>query len=156
MRQGLNAFEATGAELGRPYFVALLAEAYGNAGQPGAGLDVLDDGLRRVNETGERYHEAELHQIKGQLLLQQLHAGPCTPHDMAGAEACFHQAIAIACRQSAKSLVFRATLNLARLWQQQGKMEIARQTLAGVLEAIEEGRDTADWRQAEELLHSAT
>ncbi|MGY2492128.1 adenylate/guanylate cyclase domain-containing protein [Cupriavidus sp. CP313] len=156
MRQGLNAFEATGAELGRPYFMALLAEALGNAGQPGAGLDVLDGGLLRVNDTGERYHEAELHRLKGELLLQQLHAGPCTPHEVAGAEACFHQAIAIARRQSAKSLEFRATLNLARLWQQQGKTEIARQTLAGVLEAIEEGRDTADWQQAEELLHSAT
>ena len=71
MRQGIAAWRATGAELQRPYYLALLAEAYGKAGQAEEGLRVLAEALTVVHKTGERQHEAELYRLKGELLLKQ-------------------------------------------------------------------------------------
>ena len=113
--QGLTAHRATGAELTRPYFLALLAEAYGTIGQPEAGLTVLAEALTLVDKTGERWYEPEIHRLKGALLLQQSSAN----HDEA--QACFHHALDIARRQQARSLELRAATSLSRLWQQQGK-----------------------------------
>lgn len=153
MRRGLNAFEATGSELGRPYFMGLLAEAYGNAGRVGAGLELLDDGLRMASGVGERYHEAELHRLKGVLLLQPSCAGARCPSAEA-AEACFHQAVGIARRQGAISLELRATLNLVRLWRAQGKTEAARQASADAMRIAREARASDERQQACRMLHS--
>jgi class 3 adenylate cyclase/predicted ATPase len=70
IHQGLAAYRATGGELWRPYFLALLAEAYGKVGQAEEGLRVLAEALAFVDKTGERYYEAELYRLKGELLLQ--------------------------------------------------------------------------------------
>jgi predicted ATPase len=64
-------YRAIGAELVRPNFLALLAEAHGMIGEPEAGLAVLAEALVHVEHTGERYYEAEIHRLKGELLLQQ-------------------------------------------------------------------------------------
>jgi len=69
MRQGLAAWRATGAEIGSPWFLALLAEGCGKAGQIEEGLTVLTEALTAVDKTGERHYEAELYRLKGQLLL---------------------------------------------------------------------------------------
>src|SRR4029450_7189892 len=98
LRQGLDAYRATGTEFQRPHFLSMLAEAPRIMGQPEAGLTALSEALALVETTGERYYEAELHRLKGELLLQ--HAVP----EVADAEACFQQALAIARRQQAKSL----------------------------------------------------
>ena len=78
MRQGLAAFRATGAEAFRPYFLALLAETSGKVGQAEAGLAVLAEALATVDKTGERWCEAELYRLKGELSLQsrQVEASP--------------------------------------------------------------------------------
>ncbi|WP_459572321.1 adenylate/guanylate cyclase domain-containing protein [Cupriavidus sp. 8B] len=156
IRQGLTAYEATGAERARSYFLALLAESYGNAGQAKAGLIVLAEALAMVDKTGERCYEAELHRLKGELLLHpssvQTHAS--TGHE--DAEACFHKAIAVARHQGAKSLELRAALSLARRWQRQGKTETARQRLADIYGAFTEGFDTADLQQAQALIEELT
>ncbi|MDW3683776.1 adenylate/guanylate cyclase domain-containing protein [Cupriavidus sp. CV2] len=151
IRRGLAAYQATGAELGRPYFLALLAQIYEDAGQTEAGLDVLADGLSMVGNTRERYYEAELHRLQGELLLHR----PGGSADLEAAEACFHRAIAIARQQGGKSLELRAALSLARLWENQGKAEAARQTLARLHASFTEGLDTADWQQAKALLDAA-
>ena len=65
IRQGMAAYRATGAELWRSYFLALLAEAYGKVGQVEEGLSVLAEALAMVDKTGERYYEAELYRLKG-------------------------------------------------------------------------------------------
>ena len=65
MRQGLAVYQATGAELWRPYWLALLAEAYGKVGQVEEGLSVLAEALAAVEKTGERMWEAELYRLKG-------------------------------------------------------------------------------------------
>jgi len=151
IRRGLAAYQATGAELGGPYFQALLAQIYGNVGQTEAGLDVLADGLAMAGKTEERYFEAELYRLQGELLLHRSGA----PTDREAAQACFHRAIAISRQQGGRSLELRAALSLARLWQHEGKVEAARQTLAELHECFTEGFDTTDWLQAKALLDAA-
>ncbi|MBP0623110.1 adenylate/guanylate cyclase domain-containing protein [Cupriavidus consociatus] len=150
--QGVAAYQSTGAEMGRPTQLALLAQTYANAGQGQAGLDVLADTFILGSITREHHYEAELHRLKGELLLERTTVQPDLSPDRELAEACFHRAIMLARKQSAKSLELRAAVSLARLWQLQGKTQDARQTLAGVQEDVVEGFDTVDWKQAKNLL----
>ncbi|KAA0996100.1 AAA family ATPase [Paraburkholderia panacisoli] len=152
IRQGLTAYRATGAELGRSYFLALLASAYGNSRQVHAGLGVLAEALTMVEKSGERYYEAELHRLEGELMLQGASIQTGGSANAEEAEMCFHKAIAVAHRQDAKSLELRAMLSLARLWQRQGKTAAARQGLSEIHDAFTEGFETADLRQAKVLL----
>jgi class 3 adenylate cyclase/predicted ATPase len=150
MRQGLVAYRAMGAELTRPYFLSLLAEADGKVGQIEEGLTVLNEALDTVNKTEERNWEAELHRGKGGLLLiQQGQKG-------GRAEECFWKALDIARRQQAKSLELRAAISLSRLWQQQGKKEEAQQLLTESCSWFTEGFDTADLKEAKILLEELT
>src|SRR5262249_9635825 len=71
IRQGLAAYRATGAEIERWYYLALLAEAYGKTGQTEEGLTVLTEALELVQKTGERRWEAGMYRLKGELTLQQ-------------------------------------------------------------------------------------
>jgi predicted ATPase len=148
LRQGLDAYRATGAAFQRPHFLSMLAEVYRSLGQPEAGLAALREALTLVETTGERYYEAELHRLQGELLL--LHAAP----EMVHAETCFQQSLAIARRQQAKSLELRAAMSLARLWQQQGKQAEAHELLAPVYGWFTEGFDTADLQEAKALLEA--
>ena len=106
MQQGLAALQQTGLKLYRPYFLALLAEASGQAGQPEAGLTILAEALALVAATEERWWEAELYRLQGAMLLQR----PLP--DVGQAEVCFQQALDVACRQQAKALELRAALSL--------------------------------------------
>jgi class 3 adenylate cyclase/predicted ATPase len=148
IRQGLAAHRATGGELSRPWFLAMLAEAYGMRGQADEGLCVLAEALTTAYQTGDRYFEAELYRLKGELLLQQ------TSPDVHQAETCFQQALTIARHQQAKSLELRAAMSLARLWQQQGKRAEAHALLAPVYGWFTEGFDTADLQEAHALLEA--
>ena len=144
--QGLVAHRATGSELHRPYFLGLLAEAYGELGQPEEGLKVLVEALATVDNTGERWWEAELHRRKGELLLMQ------QGQKVGEAEECYRKALDTARRQQAKSLELRAAISLSRLWKQEGKHKDARKLLAPIYEWFTEGFDTADLRAAKALL----
>ena len=148
MLQSMHAFRATGAELARPYWLALLAEVHGILGRPAAGLPVLTEALALVDTTGERWCEPELYRLQGALLLQQ------SPNHSVEAEICFHHAIRIAQSQQAKSWELRAATSLARLWQQQGKRDEARQVLGDVYRWFTEGFDTLDLQDAKALLAS--
>ncbi len=146
IRQGIAAWRAMGAELQLPYYLALLVEAYGKAGQAEEGLRVLAEALTAVHKTGERQHEAELYRLKGELLLEQ-----DVPNEQE-AESCFRQAVDVANQQQAKSLELRAATSLARLWQSQSKRQDAYDLLAPVYEWFTEGFDTADLQEAKALL----
>lgn len=153
MQQGMSAFRATGAELWRTHFLALLAEAYARAGRAEAGLKTLAEALAVLERTQERVFEAELHRLKGELTLLQASREGAGAGGRGEAEACFLQAIAIARRQGARSLELRAAMALTRLWRQQGKpAEEARQMLAESYGWFTEGFDTADLQQARALL----
>jgi predicted ATPase len=154
MRQGLTAYRATGAELGVPHFLAWLAEACGGAGQAEEGLHMLAEALSIVESQGQRWWEAELYRLQGELLLQQVGAGlKSAPTETEEAETCFRQALDVASHQEAKSLELRAAMSLARLWQQ-GKRTEARGLLAPIYGWFTEGFDTADLREAKALLET--
>jgi TOMM system kinase/cyclase fusion protein len=145
LRQGLAAFRAAGAEISRSRDLGLLAEAYGEAGQTQEGLTVLAEAMAAVDTTGERYWEAELHRLKGELLRRR--ASPTEE-----VEACFQQALTVAQHQHAKSLELRAAVSLARLWQHQGRRADAHALLAPIYGWFTEGFDTADLQAAKALL----
>ncbi len=148
LQQGLAAWRATGAELGWPWFLAMMAEAYGKGRQTEDGLTVLAEALALVHKTGERFYEAELYRLQGELL--RMRALP----DEQQTAACFRQALEIARYQQAKSLELRAAMSLSRLWQRQGKCDAARQVLAEVYGWFTEGFDTADLQEARALLEA--
>lgn len=171
VRWSMTAWQGTGAEAGRTYYLALLAEAYGKAGQADKGLAALADAPAMVEKTGDRRWEAELYRLKGELTLKKgagdwrLGAGSSSPQApslkpqvpswvMEEAEECFHKAIAVARRQQAKLLELRATVSLARLWQRQGKKEDAHHMLADIYGWFTEGFDTKDLQEAKVLLDS--
>jgi predicted ATPase len=148
MHQGIAAWRATGAELQRPYYLALLAEAYGHAGDTVAGLQVVAEALTAVNTTRERQHEAELYRLQGECLLTQ------DVPETQEAERCLRQAVAVARQQQAKAFELRAVMSLSRLWQQQGKRVEARELLAPIYGWFTEGFDTADLQEAKALLEA--
>src|SRR5262249_30751347 len=161
MRQGLSIYQATGAELGRPYWLVLPVAARGQEVQAEEGLSALAEAQAAVHKSGERYYEAELYRLKGELSLQSgvrswqseitstQYSASSTQSE---AEACFQKAIEIARRQRAKSLELRAVMSLSRLWQQQGKKEEARQMVAEIYGWFTEGFDTKDLQEATALL----
>jgi predicted ATPase/DNA-binding winged helix-turn-helix (wHTH) protein len=147
LQEGLRAERATGEFIRRPYYLFLLAEAYGNVGQAAAGLHILAEALPLVATTAERWWEAELYRLKGELLLQE------NSGDQAhAAVACFRQAVAVARRQHAKALELRAAISLGRLWQSQDQRREAHDLLAPVYEWCTEGFATADLQEAKRLL----
>jgi len=176
LREGMATCWATGAEYFWPSYVAMLAEAYGKVGRVEEGLAVMAEAFAVVHKTGERFYEAELHRLKGELTLQQFNVQgskfkveegpesevrspkseiPSTQHltpSTQEAEAYFFKAIEIAQSQKAKSWELRATTSLARLWQQQGKRKEAHQMLSEIYHWFTEGFDTKDLQEAKELL----
>jgi multiple antibiotic resistance protein len=145
----LNDWLALGLEVFQPYDLALLATAYGKTKQPEEGLRELTKALAIVNTTDERWYEAELPRLKGELILQSQaqrlkshimerrtgtvrRATRTAPDPLSEAESCFHQALAVARRQWAKSLELRAAMSLARLWQHQGRCAAARRHIGFV------------------------
>jgi len=151
MRQGLAAYRATGARLQWPFILVPVAETYGKRGQPEDGLAVIEEALTVVEKTGERFYEAELYRIKGELTLLSTVHGPKSQVEKE-AEEHFHKAIEIARRQQAKSLELRAATSLARLWHQQGKQAEAHRMLSEIYNWFTEGFDTKDLQEAKVLL----
>src|SRR5262245_45791089 len=148
LHQSLAAWQATGARGGAPLYLAWLAEAYGKGGQAEEGLRVLAEALALVNAGGERRQEAELYRLQGELLLA------LSADNAMEAEACFRQALAVACHQQAQSWELRAAMSLARLWQRQGKRAEAHELLAPIYGWFTEGFDTADLQEAKALLEA--
>jgi predicted ATPase len=129
----------------------LLTAAYAQAGQPEAGLHVLAEAVTLMATTEERWWEAEVYRLQGELLLQLPRPEVCQ------AEACVRHALDVARGQQARSLELRAALSLGRLWQQQGqrKRAEAHQLLAEIYGWFTEGFDTPDLRDARALLEAA-
>ncbi len=146
MRQGMAAWQATGAEVDLPYFLALQAEANAKGGQVEDGLALLAEALVIAHRYNDVYWEPEVYRLKGEFLLQQA-AGRDEE-----AETCFRQALELARRQQAKLLELRAAMSLGRLWQGQGKRGEAHQLLAEIYGWFTEGFDTADLKEAKALI----
>jgi predicted ATPase len=164
MRQGLDTW-CRGAQVAQPHWLALWAEAYRREGRPMEGLIVLSEALALVEKHAERYYEAELYRLKGELLLMQGAGGggvraflmeptaaEADPSALVEAKGCFQKALDVARRQEAKSFELRAAMSLARLWQRQGKSTEAYGLLAPVYGWFTEGFDTVDLQEAKLLL----
>jgi DNA-binding SARP family transcriptional activator/predicted ATPase len=149
MRNGIAAAQATGAQIGMPHMLALLAEALGKTGQVAEGLHLLDEALAAAQRSGERHYEAEIHRLRGELLQA---GGGQQGRQERSAEASLSQALEIARSQGAHMLELRAALSLARLWRQQGQPHRAHGLLAPTYAAFHEGFATADLREAQALL----
>jgi tetratricopeptide (TPR) repeat protein len=146
MRQGLAAVKACGIRLGLQSLLWRLAEEHRTVGQSDEGLRVLAEATAAADDSGECTFEAEVHRLRGELLLPQ------NDPSQQQAEACFHRALEVARRQQAKSLELRATISLSRLWQRQGKWDEARKLLGDIYGWFTEGFDTADLKAAKALL----
>ena len=146
VRQGITAWHATRAAVQVPYLCTLLAKICDHLGHPEDGLQALAEATALVEQQEERWWEAEIYRLRGVLLLRQ------TGTSQAEAETWLQRALDVARRQEAKSLELRAAMSLARLWQQQGKRDAARELLAEAYGWFIEGFDTADLLEAKELL----
>ena len=146
MREGLDAYQATGGLFQRTYLLAKFAEALNAEGLPEEGLEALQEAAKLAETSSEFYYEAEIHRLRGELLLA------ASPQDPTEAEASYQQALEVARHQEVKSLELRAAASLARLWWQQGRQKDAHELLAPIYGWFSEGFDTADLKGAKELL----
>ena len=147
IRRGLAAFEATGATANRTYYLALLAEACSDAGQTDEGLRLLEIALATAKNSGERWWEAELHRLRGELVLRD-----GKPEAERLAEEHFYRGLDVARNQRARSLELRGALSLKRLWRRTGQHRQDNTLLALVYGSFTEGFDTPDLREARMLL----
>jgi predicted ATPase len=146
----ITAYRSTGATLFMPTYLSTLARAY-------AELDQFDDAWRCIGEamtavetTKERWHEAEIHRIAGEIAVLSPELGAVK------AEEYFERALAIARKQQAKSWELRAAMSMGRLWRDQGKRRQAHDLLAPVYGCFTEGFDTLDLQEAQTLLDELT
>jgi DNA-binding winged helix-turn-helix (wHTH) protein/predicted ATPase len=159
METGLTAVKQTGAAIGQPRYLTALAEACAAAGQTDRALSLLSQAEQCMTVTGEYFYAAELHRLRGELLLntksnvQRVSAiFPSSPVVYRAAEESLQKAIEIARRQRAKSFELRAIMSLCRLRQLQGREESARQSLRKIYDWFKEGYNTPDLQAAQELL----
>jgi predicted ATPase/DNA-binding winged helix-turn-helix (wHTH) protein len=145
LRESLATFKASGARLRLPYYLALLAQVCGRAGCTADGLAAIDEGMAASRAHNERWWDAELHRVRGALLL-------ASGADKDEVEAAYLRAIEIALTQQSHSLELRAATSLARLWRTQRRADDARRLLQNLYSWFTEGFDTMDLREAKALL----
>jgi predicted ATPase len=146
LRQGLAFFRATGAELSLAHYCGYFAQTYWQLGQFDNALKSADEALAAAAKNHNDFYLAELHRLKGEILLAQ------SSENAVAAEACYQDALAVAVKQQAKSWELRTTMSLCRLWQQQGRQTEAHARLAGVFGWFTEGFTTPDLVDAKKLL----
>ncbi len=145
LRDSIAAFKASSARLRLPYYLSLLVHVYEKAGRTEEGLASIDEALAEARAHNERWWDAELHRLRGELLF--MHGADATD-----VEAAFLRAIEIARSQRARSLELRATMSLARLYIKQHRSNDARQQLSDVYAWFTEGFETPDLQAARLLL----
>jgi predicted ATPase len=143
-------YRATGAELERTLWLAILADVLLNHRVADEASAALTEAFAESQRTGALFHLAELHRLKGEVLLST------SGNSRGQAESCFESALQIARNQKAKSIELRAGVSLAQLWRAQGKHSEARDLLAPIYGWFTEGFDTADLKQAKALLEQLT
>jgi len=144
--RGLSLARDTGGVVHTPWALTLLAEAEAKLGNPVKGLGYAADAAQIMEKTDERFSEAELHRVRGELL--------AATGDQAAAEQSYEKALAVAKRQSARIFELRAATSLARLWRDQGKRGAASDLLAPIYNWFTEGFDTPVLQGAKALLES--
>ncbi len=149
MSQGLSDWKATGALSHRPFQLAMLAESLANNGQTDEASAALEEALTICAATGERFWEAELSRLEGEMTSRRAASDRSLA---ASAEASFHRARDIAQRQQARSLELRALMSLSRFYLSQEQTNKAHALLAETLGWFTEGFDAPDLQEARTLL----
>jgi predicted ATPase len=145
LRGSIATFKASSARLRLPYYLSLLANVYRKSGNVEEGLACIDEALAQARTHNERWWDAELHRLRGELLL--MHNA-----DVSDVEAALLRALSIARSQQARSLELRATMNLAQLWIAQDRSDDARRQLSELYAWFTEGFETPDLQAARLLL----
>jgi predicted ATPase len=146
LTSGLTALRSTGAILHLPWFLLSLTRAYGELGLIESAWRCIGEAMMTVETTKERWLEAEVYRTGGEIAL--LSPNP----DATKGEAYFERALSVARQQQAKSWELRASMSLARLWRDQGKVQQARELLAPGYGWFTEGFNTRDLKDAKALL----
>jgi predicted ATPase len=146
MRRGLAINREQGFVWFLPNFEVALAEAEASAGETDAGLRRLDDALAEAERIEQRWYEAEMHRIRGEILLQR------DPADTAAAEQSLQAAIAIAHSQKARSFALRAALSLAKLYRTANRDADAEAVLAPAVEGFPPTQQFPELTEAQALL----
>jgi len=136
--------ETIGSAWGASTRAGHLAAAHAKAGDPAAALKVLDTAIAQADTTEERFFEAELHRIRGEILIAHGNRG--------AGEMALQSALSVARRQQARLWELRAATRLARLWDEEGRRADARELVAPVYGSFTEGFDTQDLKEAKALL----
>ena len=142
---GIAAWRSTAATMFLPMWLTHLAAAYADLGQLDDALRCIGDAKSAVETTGERWCEAEVYRVTGEIALT------APKRDALKAGTHFERALAVARTQQAKSWELRAAMSMARLWRSQGKVRQARELLAPVYGRFTEGFDTRDLKEAKAL-----
>jgi class 3 adenylate cyclase/predicted ATPase len=146
LTSGITASRSTGATLWMPLYLSCLARAHVDLGKFDDAWRCIGEAMTAVETTKERWYEAELNRVAGEITLQS------PKPDTIKAEDHFERALAVARQQQAKSWEMRAAISMARLWRDQGKVQQARELLAPVYGWFTEGFDTRDLKEAKALL----
>jgi predicted ATPase len=141
---GITSLQSAGATLYEPMHLQYLALAYAELGQLDDARRCIDDAIEKVERSNERWCEAEVYRIAGEIALKST--------ELEKATAYFDRALAVARQQQAKSWELRAAMSMARLWRDQGKRDEARELLAPIYNWFTEGFDTRDLKEARALL----
>jgi predicted ATPase len=151
LHHALELYRATGVRFTLTDLLGSLAEAYGMAGDIEKGLEFVSQALAEVERGGERYFEAELYRIKGELMLKKSEIDDRTAMEKE-AEDCLHKSLAVARKQEAKSFELRTAVSLGRLLKKQGKESEARKLLESIYGWFTEGFDMPDLKEARSLI----
>ena len=139
-------YRSTGATLILSWMLSHLAISYGELGKLDDAWLCIDELTTTMKMTNERYFQAEVHRLAGEIALKSPQS------DTAKAQEYFERALAVARQQQAKSWELRASMSLARLWRDQGKVQQARELVAPIYGWFTEGFDTLDLKDAKALL----
>jgi predicted ATPase len=150
MRKGYEMWADSGAVVTTSFYLAMRAEGLALDHRPEDGLALLEQALAIVNRTGERYYEAEIRRLIGQLTLQS--AARAGLDRNAEAENWLCEALDCARSRKLASLTLRAAMDLGHLWQARGRSGDAVAMLAQACDAIEGGEGTRDVVAARERL----
>ena len=142
----LDLWRSTGSTGWVPVDMLYLAKSHADLGRCPDAWSCIGEAMTAMEVTGERWWEPEVHRVTGEIELMS------PQPDAAKAEGHYNRALAVARQQHAKSWELRASMSLARLWREQGKVQQARELLAPVYGWFTEGFDTRDLKDAKALL----
>jgi len=144
MHRAIAAIERANSVNRRTLYLGHSAAAHASLGQPEVALDLLDEAIQTADKINERFFEAELYRLRGEILLTMGRRGE--------AEAGLRRALTIAQQQQARWWELRAATTLAKHWRDEGKCLEAYSLLQPVYGWFVEGFDTASLKDAKALL----